>query len=71
MSGGEAPARDAVDWPLLLRLALGGLRLSPESFWTMTPAEFRAAVEGAQGAPLDDPARARLRALIAAQEDAP
>lgn len=66
-----APAREAVDWPLLLRLALGGLRLSPESFWSMTPAEFRAAVEGAQGASLDDPARAQLRALIAAQEDAP
>jgi uncharacterized phage protein (TIGR02216 family) len=29
-----------LDWPGMLRLALAGLRLSPEAFWRMTPAEF-------------------------------
>ena len=36
----------AVDWPGLMRLGLGALRLPPEAFWSMTPGEFRLALEG-------------------------
>ncbi|MEM7210618.1 MAG: rcc01693 family protein [Pseudomonadota bacterium] len=58
----------AFDWAGLMRLGLGSLRLSPESFWSMTPAELRLALEGAGfltvgGAlPMD---RARLADLMA------
>lgn len=38
---------DSIDWPGLMRLGLGTLGLSPRVFWNMTPAEFRAASEGA------------------------
>lgn len=38
---------ERVDWPGLMRLGLGVLRLAPDSFWSMTPAEFRLALEGA------------------------
>ncbi len=38
---------DAVDWPGLMRLGLGVLRLPPEAFWAMTPIEFQRALEGA------------------------
>ncbi|MDK3019287.1 rcc01693 family protein [Pseudodonghicola flavimaris] len=29
-----------IDWPVLLRAGLQGLRLSPEVFWRLTPAEL-------------------------------
>ncbi|MCB2110656.1 rcc01693 family protein [Albidovulum sp.] len=29
-----------LDWPGLMRAGLGRLRLSPEVFWRLTPAEF-------------------------------
>lgn len=29
-----------LDWPGLLRAGLGGLRLTPEQFWRLTPAEL-------------------------------
>jgi uncharacterized phage protein (TIGR02216 family) len=32
-----------IDWPGLMRVGLGALRLSPEAFWSMTPREFEAA----------------------------
>lgn len=38
---------DRVDWRNLMRLGLGALRLDPETFWSMTPDEFRCALEGA------------------------
>lgn len=38
---------EQVDWRGLMRLGLGELRLSPETFWSMTPEEFRCALEGA------------------------
>lgn len=38
---------DGIDWRHLMRLGLGTLRLPPEVFWAMTPAEFLAALEGA------------------------
>ncbi|MEM1299882.1 MAG: phage tail assembly chaperone, partial [Pseudomonadota bacterium] len=31
---------EQVDWPHLMRLGLGALRLSPEVFWNMTPNEL-------------------------------
>ncbi len=60
MSGG-------LDWPGLMRVGLHGLRLSPEVFWALTPAELlvmlgQAAVEPPMG-------RARLAALAAAFPD--
>lgn len=50
-----------IDWPGLMRLGLGALRLSPEAFWAMTPRELAAAI-GAQcvAAPMT---RDRLRSL--------
>ena len=29
-----------LDWPGLMRAGLGGLRLTPEQFWRLTPAEL-------------------------------
>lgn len=31
----------AVDWPALMRAGLQGLRLQPQEFWRLTPAELR------------------------------
>jgi uncharacterized phage protein (TIGR02216 family) len=63
---------EPVDWPTLMRLGLGLLRLPPEAFWSMTPGEFRRALEGAGvlqpgGRGMD---RNRLAALMAAFPDA-
>ena len=63
---------DAIDWPGLMRLGYGTLRLSPEAFWTMTPAELRLALEGAGVLPVgaDLPMdRARLERLMSAYPD--
>lgn len=38
---------ERVDWPGLMRLGLGALRLPPDVFWGMTPREFSRALEGA------------------------
>ena len=38
---------DVIDWPGLMRLGLGALRMSPAEFWSFSPAEFRYALEGA------------------------
>lgn len=54
-------------WVALMKLGLGRLRLSPASFWAMTPREFRAALQdGPQAAPMD---RAVLGALMARHPD--
>ncbi|MWD28074.1 phage tail assembly chaperone [Aquicoccus sp. SCR17] len=58
------------DWPALMRLgcrapALGGLGLSPEGFWALTPAELKLML-GEAGNPLR---RAGLDALMAAYPD--
>lgn len=57
------------DWPALMRVGLVGLRLSPDTFWRLTPAELRLmlAPVGAGGA-LN---RAGLEDLIAAFPDTP
>jgi uncharacterized phage protein (TIGR02216 family) len=57
-----------IDWPGLMRAGLAGLRLPPEVFWRLTPAELRLmlGLEGA-GPPLT---RARLEEMAAAFPDA-
>jgi len=61
---------EALDWPGLMRAGMGLLRLPPDAFWGMTPAELRLALEGAgflrQRPALD---RAGLDALMAAYPD--
>ncbi len=37
------------DWPALMRLGLGQLRLPPDQFWALTPAEL-ALMAGLDGA---------------------
>lgn len=65
---------DRIDWPGLMRLGLGALRLSPEIFWSMSPAEFRLALEGAgflqpeSQLPMD---RQALASLMIAHPDHP
>ena len=71
-SGLLAQMAEGIDWQGLMRLGYGALRLSPETFWTMTPAELRLALEGAgllaigAGLPMD---RARLHSLMSAFPD--
>lgn len=65
-------AHEPTDWPALMRLGLGALRLPPDVFWSMTPAELRLALEGAglvaePGQALD---RDALDTLMAAFPDA-
>jgi uncharacterized phage protein (TIGR02216 family) len=56
-----------IDWPGLMRAGLGGLRLPPEVFWRLTPAELRLML-GLEAAvpPLT---RSRLEELAAAYPD--
>ena len=62
----------AFDWPGMMRLGFGALRLPPEVFWSMSPAEFRCALEGAGllnvgiRIPMD---RSRLEALMTSFPD--
>jgi uncharacterized phage protein (TIGR02216 family) len=56
-----------MDWAGLMRLGLGELRLRPDDFWALTPAELRliAGREG-QGAPMT---RAGFEGLARAYPD--
>lgn len=57
----------AFDWPALMRAGVRGLRLTPEEFWRLTPAELAFMLgRGAGEAPLT---RARLDELAAAFPD--
>jgi uncharacterized phage protein (TIGR02216 family) len=60
-----------VDWPVLMRLGLGALRLAPEAFWAMTPVELIRAAEGAGLTGVREAALSRsgLEALMAAHPD--
>ena len=62
---------EPVDWPALMRLGLGVLRLPPDAFWSMTPGEFRRALEGAGVLPAGGQTmeRDRLAELMAAFPD--
>lgn len=55
------------DWPALMRAGLQGLRLRPEEFWSLTPAELRLMLgEGGAAGPMR---RAGLEALLSAYPD--
>lgn len=56
-----------IDWPGLMRAGMQGLRLTPDQFWRLTPAELRLmlGLEAAQP-PLT---RARLEELAQAYPD--
>jgi len=57
-----------IDWPALLRLGLVGLRLTPDDFWALTPAELALMAEALS--PQDRALnRAGLKALMRAHPD--
>jgi uncharacterized phage protein (TIGR02216 family) len=51
-------------WTEAMRLGFGVLRLSPQSFWGMTPRELAAAFEAVSGPRVGTPARSRLDELM-------
>ncbi|GFE49892.1 hypothetical protein So717_16450 [Roseobacter cerasinus] len=56
-----------LDWPALMRVGLRGLRLEPEVFWALTPAELQIMLgDPAQSGPL---LSTGLEALMAAYPD--
>lgn len=56
-----------LDWPGLMRVGISGLRLMPDAFWRLTPAELWLMLGDASGVkPLG---RAQLAALRAAWPD--
>ncbi|AXQ93236.1 phage tail assembly chaperone [Cereibacter azotoformans] len=55
-----------LDWAGLLRVGLEGLRLSPDAFWRLTPAELRIMLGASAVSPLS---RARLDELLRAYPD--
>lgn len=57
----------ALDWPALMRAGMVGLRLTPEQFWRLTPAELRLMLNLDPHAELMD--RARLSRLMEAFPD--
>ncbi len=56
-----------MDWPGLMRLGLGGLGLSPEAFWRLTPRELLVMIGEPTGA--EPMARTRLDELVRAFPD--
>lgn len=58
-----------LDWPAVMRAGLGGLRLPPEAFWRLTPAELGLMLGlGAVARPLG---RAGLEDLLRLYPDGP
>lgn len=57
----------SLDWSGLLRAGLQGLRLTPEQFWRLTPAELRLMLGQAGGVPAMN--RERLDKLLANYPD--
>ncbi|MGV6803710.1 MAG: rcc01693 family protein [Ruegeria sp.] len=55
------------DWPSLMRSGLHGLRLTPDQFWSLTPAELRMMLGQGGGMPAMN--RAGLDALLEAYPD--
>ena len=56
-----------IDWAGLMQMGIGGLRLSPDVFWRLTPAEL--AVMSGHGAGVAAMSRARFGALARAYPD--
>ncbi|THH38313.1 phage tail assembly chaperone [Aliishimia ponticola] len=54
------------DWPALMRAGMIGLRLPPDQFWALTPAEFTLMLGEGASAPMK---RAGLEALMKAFPD--
>ena len=58
---------DGFDWPALMRAGLQGLRLRPDDFWALTPAELMLMLgEPAGGVPMG---REGLQSLMASFPD--
>lgn len=58
-----------LDWSALMRAGMQGLRLSPEAFWSLTPAELQLMLgEPGRASPLLSDG---LEALMAAWPDTP
>ncbi len=55
------------DWPVLIRAGFVGLRLTPEQFWRLTPAELQVMLGHGGGMPAMN--RSGLDALLAAYPD--
>ncbi len=55
------------DWSTLMRAGMTGLRLTPDQFWRLTPAELRLMLGQGAGVPAMN--RAGLDALLAAYPD--
>lgn len=55
------------DWPALMRAGMQGLRLTPDQFWRLTPAELWLML--GQSAGRASMSRAGLNALLAAYPD--
>ncbi|WP_299282257.1 rcc01693 family protein [uncultured Tateyamaria sp.] len=59
--------RAGLDWPALMRAGMQGLRLTPDAFWALTPAELQVMLgDPAASAPLLSKG---LDALMAAWPD--
>ncbi|WP_170428014.1 rcc01693 family protein [Ruegeria arenilitoris] len=55
------------NWPVLMRAGMTGLRLTPDQFWRLTPAELQLML--GQGVGTTAMNRAGLDALLAAYPD--
>ncbi|MEX0367957.1 MAG: rcc01693 family protein [Ruegeria sp.] len=55
------------DWPALMRAGILGLRLTPDKFWRLTPAELRLMLGQVAGMPAMN--RKGLDALLSAHPD--
>lgn len=59
--------KTGLDWPALMRAGMQGLRLTPDAFWALTPAELQVMLgDPGQAAPLLSDG---LEALMAAWPD--
>lgn len=56
-----------LDWAGMMRAGMTGLRLTPDRFWALTPAELMLMLGQGAGAP--PMARARLEEMLAAFPD--
>ncbi len=67
----ERGAPEPFPWDAAMTAGLGMLRLAPDDFWSMTPRELDAAMRGAFGVVVTQPAMTRsdLAALMAAFPD--
>lgn len=63
------PAPRGLDWPGLMRAGIGGLRLHPQQFWALTPAELALMLGVEAGSPAMT--RNRLAELSARFPDTP